>query len=92
MVRAETVAPSAEVEITSAPVDVERAPRTVYEGRIVYWFEGRWVFRERDRWACYRAEPLELRRYRTQHQDHAWQPAPRHGDPRRGEKRPPGSS
>lgn len=96
VVRTETVAPSAEVEVTSAPVDVERAPRTVYEGRIVYWFEGRWVFREHDRWACYRAEPLELRRYRTQHQEHGWQPAPRHGDaprdPRRGDKRQPGST
>lgn len=87
VMRAETVAPSTEVEVTSVPIDIERAPRTVYEGRIVYWFEGRWVFRERDRWASYRAEPLELRRYRTQHDDRTWRPAPRHG-----EKRQPGRS
>lgn len=87
VVRAEAVAASPEVEVTSAPIDIERAPRTVYEGRIVYWFEGRWVFRERDRWASYRAEPLELRRFRTQHDERAWQPAPRHG-----EKRPAGRS
>src|SRR5262245_29124835 len=56
-VRARAV-PVGFAEITSVPVDVTYAyPSVIYEGRVVYWVNGRWIYRAGDRWLSYRTEP-----------------------------------
>src|SRR5262249_48892904 len=40
-------------------------PRTVYDGRTVYYVDHRWVYRDADRWYYYRSEPPALHRYRS---------------------------
>jgi hypothetical protein len=75
---AEYAEPVGQVEITSAPVvDFEAYPHTVYQGRTVYYVNGRWGYPHGVRgWATMRNEPPELVRYR-QHVDVA-PPAPRY--------------
>ena len=65
--RAEVEPPVGTVEITSAPVvQYESQPHTVYEGKTVYWVNGRWGYpHSNGRWAYYRSEPAPLARYRT---------------------------
>jgi hypothetical protein len=48
------------VELTSAPIDVEAYPSTVYDGHTVYLYNDRWYYRDGGRWAYYRHEPREL--------------------------------
>lgn len=50
--------------VTSAPVQIETYPSTVYEGRTVYLYHDHWYYRDRGRWAYYRDEPRLLNRHR----------------------------
>jgi hypothetical protein len=52
------------VEVSSAPVHVERYPRTYYDGHVVYLVNDRWMYNDGGRWAYYREEPSQLRRQR----------------------------
>ena len=65
----------ATTEVTSAPVQIETYPSTVYEGRTVYLYNDHWYYRDRGRWAYYRKEPAPLSRHR--HSVHTAPPAPR---------------
>jgi hypothetical protein len=64
------------VEVQTAPAHVETYPQTVYEGRPVYYVDGRWYYQNGPRWAYYREEPrplIEYRAtpaYRTRHHEH----------------------
>ncbi len=76
-VEAEPVEPTATVEVTSAPYDIETYPHTVYEGRTVYLYNGGWYYRDGGRWARYREEPGQLREYRQRSYVQQAPPAPR---------------
>jgi hypothetical protein len=58
--------PVAYAEVSEAPVDVEVTsyPQTTYEGRVVYYHNNRWYYRDGARWAYYRHEPTVLRQRR----------------------------
>jgi len=71
------VEPVGEVEVTSAPYDIETYPHTVYEGRTVYLYNGGWYYHDNGRWARYRNEPGQLREYRQRHYVQQAPPAPR---------------
>jgi len=58
------IEPVSAVEITSAPVGIEASPSVVYGGRLVYWYENHWYFREGDAWHYYVEEPRMLRHHR----------------------------
>lgn len=49
------------------PAYVETYPSYYYEGRTVYWVDGRWYTRDSGHWVYYREEPPVLYRYRTVH-------------------------
>jgi hypothetical protein len=53
------------VEVQTAPAHVEAYPHTVYEGRPVYYVDGRWYYQSGPRWAYYREEPRPLIEYRA---------------------------
>jgi hypothetical protein len=53
------------IEVEAAPLRIETYPHTVYEGRPVYYVEGRWYYRHGPRWAYYREEPRPLIEYRS---------------------------
>jgi len=40
-------------------------PHTFYDGRDVYFIDGRWMFRDGGGWRYYTTEPAPLYRYRT---------------------------
>jgi hypothetical protein len=54
-------------EITSAPpYDLETYPYVIYEARPVYFYGGRWWYRDRGgAWTHYRVEPEALRQQRA---------------------------
>ena len=76
-VTAEPAEPVGEVEITSAPYDIETYPHTVYEGRTVYLYNGGWYYRDGGRWNRYRSEPAPLQQYRQRQYVQQAPPAPR---------------
>lgn len=61
-----TAGVDAEVEVDTPPpvVEIESAPRYVYRGQDVYFYNDRWYHRRGNRWVYYRNEPPELRRHR----------------------------
>ena len=60
------IEPVGYVEVTSAPVvDYRRYPSTTYDGRVVYYVDGRWGYPRGNQWVTYRSEPPPLARYRT---------------------------
>lgn len=67
------------VEIDIAPPRIEDYPHTVYEGRPVYYYEGRWYERRGPRWVYYREEPRPLVVYRSspEYRRHHAPPPPR---------------
>lgn len=57
--------PVAYAELTSASIDDPSSyPHTTFEGREVYLVGKTWMFEDGGRWAYYREEPEQLRRYR----------------------------
>lgn len=59
--------PVSTYEVTSAPVgpsSYEQYPHTMYEGRQVYYVNGRWGYPQPRGWSYYRSEPAPLVRYR----------------------------
>lgn len=61
--------PSADVEVTSAPIDdIETYPSTVYEGRNVYLYNDHWYYRNGSNWQYYRQEPQQLVQHRQRFQ------------------------
>lgn len=54
------------VAITSAPFGYAAYPSTYYDGRIVYFVDGRWGYPYGDRWVYYQHEPPPLARYRVE--------------------------
>lgn len=53
-------------ELYSGPVTgIYSAPHTYYQGHLVYWYGGRWMYRDADTWNYYPTEPSELHRFRT---------------------------
>jgi hypothetical protein len=71
-----TAEPVAYVETTAAPVYVDAYPSTVYDGRVVYYVNDRWMYRDGDRWAYYRTEPAPLYTYRQRTYVRTAPPAP----------------
>lgn len=67
------------VEVDVVPPRIESYPRTVYEGRPVYYYEGHWYERRGPRWVYYRDEPRPLVVYRSspEYRRHAPPPPPR---------------
>lgn len=65
------------IEIESAPPHIEEHPHTVYEGRPVYYYEGRWYERRGPRWVYYREEPRPLVVYRESDEYRRHAPPPR---------------
>lgn len=61
--------------VTSAPVQIETYPSTVYDRRTVYLYDDRWYYRDHGRWAYYREEPVAL--YRHRHHGRTASPATR---------------
>lgn len=55
-------------------------PHAVYQGRDVFFVEGRWIFRTKRGWAYYPVEPEPLYRFRTTVRQAP--PAPRYEFPR----------
>jgi hypothetical protein len=53
------------VDVDFAPAHVEEYPHSVYEGRPVYYVDGRWYYQRGPRWAYYRDEPRPLVEYRA---------------------------
>jgi hypothetical protein len=53
------ITPPAEFVATAVPVR--------HDGRLVYWYNGRWVYRHGRAWAAYRTEPAYLRAHRHRH-------------------------
>ena len=53
------------VEVEVGPRYVERYPRTVYEGRPVYYYDNHWYQRRGPRWVYYREEPRALIEFRA---------------------------
>lgn len=72
------------VDVTSAPMDIDEAPQTVYEGRTVYLSGDRWYYRDGARWRYYRQEPAALQQHRQQFRK---QPPARRQEQRRPEQR-----
>jgi hypothetical protein len=93
--RGRPVEPVGYVEITSAPVgDIRRSPQTTYDGRVVYYVDGRWGYPRGNQWVYYRSEPPPLARHRTAVQSappasSTYAPAPA---TRPGGRRPPASA
>ncbi|HEY3593520.1 MAG TPA: hypothetical protein VGL13_06590 [Polyangiaceae bacterium] len=50
--------------VATAPVDVQTYPHTDYEGRTVYFVNGRSYYSRGSRWYAYRHEPAGLVRQR----------------------------
>jgi hypothetical protein len=44
---------------------IYQQPRTTWNGRTVYWYEGRWYTPDRGGWVYLRQEPPELYRHRS---------------------------
>lgn len=66
-------------------VDYDAYPVCVYGGTNVYFIDGRWYYRDHDRWAYYRNEPDDLGRWRA-HENiavngsyHGWSGSSREG-------------
>jgi hypothetical protein len=58
---------TAEVAPAVAPVGYyDSYPYTVYEGRTVYYVNGRWTYPDGNRWYYYRHAPPALERRRTE--------------------------
>jgi hypothetical protein len=55
-----TAEPVGEVEVTSAPVDIDDAPQVVYDGHPVYLSNDRWYYRDGAQWKYYAHEPNAL--------------------------------
>jgi hypothetical protein len=73
------------IEVDVAPPSIESYPQTVYEGRPVYYYEGRWYERRGPRWVYYREEPRPLVVYRSSPEyrhRHAPPPSRRHYEAR----------
>ena len=51
-------------EVTSAPAEIDTAPRSYYDGHVVYLHDNHWYYREGANWRYYREEPAELTRQR----------------------------
>lgn len=51
--------------VETVPARIEYYPSTYYRGRPAYLVDGRWYYRNRDRWVVFREEPVELREYRV---------------------------
>lgn len=82
------------VDVEIAPPRIEEYPRTVYEGRPVYYYDGHWYSRRGPRWVYYREEPRPLVEYRESpryHRHYVAPPRPRHErryeERRHGERR-----
>jgi hypothetical protein len=57
---------TAEVAPAAAPVGYyEDYPSTSYEGRTVFYIDGRWTYRDNNRWYYYHHVPRELDRRRA---------------------------
>lgn len=52
-------------EVTSAPYGYDAYPHTYYEGRQVYYVNGRWGYPQQRGWRYYQTEPAPLVRHRT---------------------------
>jgi hypothetical protein len=70
------------IDVEIAPPSIETYPRTVYEGRPVYYYEGHWYEQRGPRWVYYRDEPQPLVVYRSspeyrRHRHHAAPPPQR---------------
>ncbi len=65
------------VEVTSAPVQIETYPHTVYDGRPVYLYQDRWYYREGGHWRYYRNDPPGLQQQRERMRREHAQPPPR---------------
>jgi hypothetical protein len=86
-----TVAASVEADVgsddvtvvESVPSNVYVYPHTVYNGRTVYWVNGRWFYPHGSRWYAYRREPPGLVRQRpyVQQAPPAYQPYPQQAPP-----------
>jgi hypothetical protein len=50
--------------VETVPSDIYVHPHTEYQGRTVYYVDGRWYYPHASRWYAYRAEPAELTRHR----------------------------
>ncbi len=73
--------PVGTVTITSAPLYYDAYPHTYYDGRVVYYVDGRWGYPAGSgRWTYYQQEPPPLVRYRTTIQS-APPAAPRYTSP-----------
>jgi hypothetical protein len=72
------------VEVDVVPPSIETYPQTVYEGRPVYYYEGRWYERRGPRWVYYRDEPRPLVVYRSspEYRRHPAPPPRRHYEAR----------
>jgi hypothetical protein len=51
--------------VESVPPRIEYYPQAYYRGSPAYLVDGRWYYRNHDRWAVFREEPRELRDYRV---------------------------
>jgi hypothetical protein len=58
------------VNVETAPRRIESYPHTVYEGRPVYYYDGRWYSRRGPGWVYYRDEPRPLVEYRSRPSRH----------------------
>jgi hypothetical protein len=56
--------------VTVVPARIEYYPHTYYQGRPAYLVDGRWYYRNHERWVVFREEPTHLREYRLQGADH----------------------
>lgn len=63
-VHASTV-PVGSAELYYGDPYVSGYPYAQYDGRTVYWYGDRWVYRDGNSWYAYRQEPAPLYRYRT---------------------------
>ena len=52
------------VYVDAVPAHIETYPYTYYDGRLVYFVDGRWYYRSGPSWYYYRSEPLHLYEYR----------------------------
>jgi hypothetical protein len=59
--------PGADVELTSAPVDIDTYPSVYYEGRPAYFYHDHWYYREGRAWRYYHTEPRFLFEHRRRY-------------------------
>ncbi len=57
---------TAEIASASLDRDIYNSPSARYDDRTVYFYNGRWMYRDNDTWKYYTKEPPELYRHRTQ--------------------------